>query len=308
MIRVFMAGGLGLALAVVASAQVRVLPPEAAAPIGVPALLMGAPLAPAPALGAALTLQARALATLPAPAAAAYLVRQAASPSPVQRAAAKLTAARLDAAARGGPAADAGLRELAESARRDPALTAWFDGGAAAPSLEVDGLTLKRGAWRRGEEKLERLGQGEFGFVDVHPTVPGAVIKTVEHSASIQLFSNPDPRKSAELEETTARALAAADAGPRHFGRAAVAGRLVSVRERVYGDTLESLSREKRLGPGESALVLDLLRRLAAANLKSDDMRPANVMIGRTLLDPRRRAYLVDGGNLKAFFARAMVP
>jgi hypothetical protein len=291
-----------LALAVAASAQIRVLPPAASAPLGVPALLVGTPLAPAPALSEALSLQAVALAPLPAPAAAEYLIRQAASASPVERAAAKLTAARLvvpvQSARAGHNEANVGLRELAESAHVDPALSAWFDSGATAPSLELTDLTLKRGGWRRGGEKLERLGQGEFGFVDAHPSLPGAVIKTVEHSASIQMFSNPHPSETAALEQKTATALAAADAGPRHFGRAVVAGREVSVRERVYGETLDDLSRDKRLGTEESSLVKNLLRRLAAAGLKPDDMRPSNVMIGRTALDPRRRAYLVDGGNL----------
>jgi hypothetical protein len=40
---------------------------------------------------------------------------------------------------------------------------------------------------------------------------------------------------------------------------------------------------------------------MAAGNVNSDDMRPDNIMIGRTLLDPRRRAYLVDGGNVAPF-------
>jgi len=193
------------------------------------------------------------------------------------------------------------VRALAASARRDPALAAWFDGGGAAPSLALDGLTMKRGAWRRDGAKLERLGQGEFGFVDAHPTLPGAIIKTVEHSAAIQMFSNPRPSATASLEMRTAVALAGADAGPRHFGRAVIDGREVSVRERVYGETLESVSREKRLTEEEASLVRELLRRLAAAGLKPDDMRPSNLMLGRTALDARRRAYLVDGGNLAAF-------
>jgi hypothetical protein len=303
-LRFLAAGWLGLALAAAAAAQVRVLPPSALAPLGVPALLMGTPAAPPPALAAALSLQTLAIAPLPAPEAAAYLIARAAAAAPAERAAAMILAARLTAprpasAPARAPAADMGLRELAASARTDPALAAWFDGGKTAP-LELDGLELKRGSWRRGAAPLERLGQGEFGFVDVHPTIPGAVVKTVEHSAEIQLFSNASHEDSAVKEEETSRALADADAGPRHFGRAVRAGRRVSVRERVFGETLEQLGRGKRLGPAERELVLDLLRRMGEANTKSDDMRPSNVMIGRTLLDPRRRAYVVDGGNLSA--------
>ena len=289
------------ALASGAAAQVR-LSPAASAPLGVPALLLGGPAAPAPALTAALAAQAQALAALPAPAAADYLAAEAASPAPAVRAAALLNAARLEPRAEPGVSRESagGLSELAAAARKEPALAAWFDGAAAPAGLGLEGLTLKRGSWRAGGEKLERLGQGEFGFVDVHPSIPGAVLKTVAHSESILLMSNPNPSATAAQERKTAVALAEADAGPRHFGRARVLGAEVSVRERVYGETLASLSRKKRLGAEESALVHDLLRRLAAAGLKPDDMRPDNVMIGTTLLDPRRRAYLVDGGLLAA--------
>jgi hypothetical protein len=299
-------GALLLSFAAAASAQVRVLSVEALAPIDLPPLLVGTPAAPAPLLASALSLQAQAVAALPASAASAYLAQQAASAAPADRAAAKLVAASL-AASEAGPgaavapaaAAEPGIRELAESARADPSLSAWFDGGAAAPSLELDGLMLKGSSWRFGGKKLERLGQGEFGFVDVHPAIPGTVLKTVAHSFSISLLGGEDPRKTAEREEETARRLAASDAGPRHFGRAVISGGyLVSVRERVFGETLESLSLKRRLGAEERDLVHDLVRRLAAAGLKPDDLRPANVMIGRTLLDPRRRAYVVDGGNL----------
>ena len=64
-------GALALALAVAASAQVRVLPVEALAPIGLPPLLIGTPAAPAPLLSSALSFQTQAIAALPLPAASA---------------------------------------------------------------------------------------------------------------------------------------------------------------------------------------------------------------------------------------------
>jgi hypothetical protein len=301
-------GALALALAVAASAQVRFLPVEALAPIGLPPLMIGTPAAPAPVLAAALSFQVQAIAALPVPAASAYLAERAAAAAPAERAAAKILAARLvSPESNAGPSAvtaaasDAGLRELAESARADPSLAAWFEGAKPAPSLELEGLALKRGTWRRGENKLQRLGQGEFGFVDVHPAIPGAVIKTVAYSGSAEMFSDTPPEQTAAQEEDVARALAAADAGPRHFGQASLGGYLVSVRERIFGGTLDDLSRGRRLGPAERELVLDLMRRLAAAGLKPVDLRAPNVMIGRTLLDPRRRAYVVDGGKFLPF-------
>jgi hypothetical protein len=56
--------------------------------------------------------------------------------------------------------------------------------------------------------------------------------------------------------------------------------------------------RAREFGEEERGLMLDLVGRLAKANLYVNDMRPENVMIGRTLLDPRRRAYVVDGGSI----------
>jgi hypothetical protein len=283
-----------LLLAAAAAAQVRVLPPSVLMPLGVPALLVGTPGAPAPALSAAFAVQAQALAPLSAPQAVAYLTAAAASPQPAVAAAARLAVALAPPVA-----AAAGLEPVAKAARADPALAAWFDGGAA-PSLGLDGLTATRRGWSQDGAPLDRLGQGDFGFVDAHRAVPGAVVKTVAHSVEVHLMMGPSAADTAAQEQTTARALAAADAGPRHFGRARLAGREVSVRERVYGDTFDALTRAKKFGAEEQALIEDLLARLADAGLKPDDMRPANIMIGHTLMDPRRRAYLVDGGRLQA--------
>lgn len=273
-----------------AAAVLSVIPQAALAPLGVPALILGGPAAmPAP-LSQALQTQTALLAGMPPPLIAPHLISLAASPVPVERAAAKLLAHGL---AKEQPA----LAPLAESAEKDPAFSQWFDGAGKAPSFELDGLVYKKGYWRSGEEKLPRLGRGEFGFVDVHPRVEGAVMKTVAHSEQIQMFSTDDPDKTWKNEEETANLLAAADAGPRHFGRATPGGYRVSLRERVYGDTLEGMFRARSFGQEERELVHDLVRRLAKADLMVNDLRPANIMIGRTLLDPRRRAYVVDGGS-----------
>lgn len=284
---------LSLALAAGAwAAPVSVVPSAALARLGVPALILGNPLSSPVSLTSALQAQSLAVSALPPAMVAPYLVQQAASPVLVERAAAKIIAARVE-----NPAPETAA--LAESAKADPALAGWFDG--AKPALELDELTLKRGAWRRGEEKLDRLGQGEFGFVDVHPSIEGAVVKTVEHSASIHLMSSQRPETTAALEKESADLLSSADAGPRHFGAAVHAGRLVSVRERVYGETLEDLFRNARFGAREQTLVMELLGRMSEQGVMTNDLRPANIMIGRTLLDARPRAYVVDGGSRVAF-------
>ncbi|KAJ8133851.1 hypothetical protein OY671_012935, partial [Metschnikowia pulcherrima] len=135
-------------------------------------------------------------------------------------------------------------------------------------------------------------GQGEFGFVDTHPSIDGAVLKTVEHSAGVSMMSTQRPETTASAEKETADLLSSIDAGPRHFGGAVHAGRLVSVRERVYGATLEDYFRDRKCGLPERGLVMDLWRRLSAGGVMTNDRRRSNIMIGRTLLDGRRRAYI----------------
>lgn len=279
------------------AAPVSVVPEAALARLGLPPMIVGSPLAAPPALSRALEAQSAAVASLPPALVAPYLVERAASAVPVERAAARIIAGSLPDPASAGP----GVPELARAAKEDPALEGWFDGSGGRARLELDGLTMKRGAWRRGETRLDRLGQGEFGFVDVHPSIDGAVLKTVEHSAGVLMMSSQRPETTAAGEKASADLLASADAGPRHFGGAVVAGRLVSVRERVYGETLERLFAGKAFGPAERELVMDLLRRMAEAGVMTNDLRPSNIMIGRTLLDPRRRAYVVDGGSRVPF-------
>lgn len=293
-----------LALAFAASAwagTVSAVPQAALAPLALPPLILGGPLAPPAALSSSLRAQTLAVAALPPAAIAPYLVERAAAAPPVERAAAKLLAASIARNPAAEASSDPDVRALADSAKTDPALAGWFDGTSGAPALELDGLTLKRGTWRRGDAALDRLGRGEFGFVDAHPSIEGAVMKTVEHSAAVLMMSAQRPETTAAGEKETADLLASVDAGPRHFGGGVVGGRLISVRERVYGDTLERLFRDKGFGAAEQALVMDLLRRMAGGGVMTNDLRPANIMIGRTLLDPRRRAYVIDGGSRLSF-------
>jgi hypothetical protein len=191
------------------------------------------------------------------------------------------------------------LAALADAGKADAALNHFFDG--TEPSLGFEDVRSV-GRWlRHGKQKLQWLGAGEFGAVYAHPKAEGAVIKAVEHGFEIAVFQ-PDLTltQTADEEETMSRLLADADAGPRYLGRTVHARRELSARERIYGKTMQSLSRDREFGEEERKLVLDLLRRMAKARLITDDKRPPNIMIGHTLLDRRRRAYLVDGGHALA--------
>jgi len=192
---------------------------------------------------------------------------------------------------------DSAIESLSAMALKDPVAAAAFDGAKGEPSTELDGMTFKNGRLKQGKKKLDFLGAGAFGAVHVHPTIDGTVVKTVDFDFAALLFGNPDAGKKAVEEEAMARRLAELDIGPRFLGKGAVSGRPTSVRERVYGRTVESLMEDRRFGAEELALVDDLLRRMAKARIRVDDLQPRNIMLGTTLLDGRRRAYLVDGGN-----------
>jgi hypothetical protein len=166
-------------------------------------------------------------------------------------------------------------------------------------SLELDGLSFKGSRLMDGDVRAPRLGRGEIGVVDAHPRIPGAVIKTMAPSAEIQAYTADfDAEKIRDMEADAARKMAAAGAGPRFFGNGEVGGALSSVRERIYGETLDALIRARRFGPEEHALVLELVDKLAAAGFVGSDMRPANIMLGRTAADPRRRAFVIDGARV----------
>jgi len=89
--------------------------------------------------------------------------------------------------------------------------------------------------------------------------------------------------------------------GPRIVAAAVVDGRRVTVRERVFGETIQDLVRRRSFGAEEEALVLDMLRRMAARNVLVSDLTPLNIMIGTTERDPVRKAWFIDGGLVDAF-------
>ncbi len=174
----------------------------------------------------------------------------------------------------------------------------------SSTGLELEGLSIRAGVLRgRDGSPAPELGRGLRGVVNVHPGIEGAVIKTVRmvaQSNELAAASESTPAQLSAKEEETARALEALGAGPRFFGSGVLDGERLSVRERVYGETVETLASARAYGPDEHALVLEMLGLLAGAGKTATDLKTANIMIGRTASDPRRRAYLVDGGALAA--------
>lgn len=183
----------------------------------------------------------------------------------------------------------AGLAAVYEG--EDPALR-----GAQA----VLGAVSLRRRWfgrdtlRRDGRRLQTLGQGNFGNVLTDPVEPEVVLKVIQPNMDLFLFSNLTMSEVIKEEEEISRLLSDSGAGPRYFGRRNVGGRMVFAKERVHGESLETIIRDRRFGPEDHRLVMEMLDRMAAYRLIPDDMRPANVLIGHTASDPARRAYLVD--------------
>lgn len=165
-----------------------------------------------------------------------------------------------------------------------------------ADPLALEGLKRKGEKWFVGDKQLARLGSGTVGRVDVHPTRPGLVVKTIDPSVDQFLFAGLDIKTAIAADEKAAQVLAAAGVGPAFFGGKTVDGRRVSVRERVFGQTMGDIIAQKKFGAEEEALVLDMVRRMAEKNVLVSDLKPENIMIGTTERDPVRKAWFIDGG------------
>jgi hypothetical protein len=161
--------------------------------------------------------------------------------------------------------------------------------------LGLQGLKRRGERWGQNGRRLRRLGQGTIGSIDIHPTRPGLIVKTIDPNLDQLIFGASVP-EAKEADFLAAEVLAKAGVGPQVLGTALVDGRHVSVRERIFGETMRDLVWDKKFGLAEEALVLDMVKRMAAANVLVGDMKPENIMIGHTEKDPTLRAWFVDGG------------
>lgn len=314
---------------VVARVPVEALPASAAAASVHPALLSpdgaaGAPLAAFLAEGAAGLSAALRAAPPAAPGAAPVapaLAALAASPEPARRAVAGLLARAVgdtrDAAAllvrmpallnsdlpslaacRPELGAAAGL---ADASRGDPTVAFLFDGRAPPrvgldPDAALDGEDLVAGGRR-----VAAIGRGFFGIVHPHPSVEGAVVKT-DLPRGTDPSAEPASAGAFRLsrDRRTTREAARIGVGPRLLGEATVGDRPALVKERMYGDTVARLLESGRFTAEDHALIEEMFLTVARSGIVFLDVRPENIMLGRTLVDPRRRAYLVDGGEFYA--------
>jgi len=148
-------------------------------------------------------------------------------------------------------------------------------------------------------EKLKLLGFGSLGRVFEHPTRPEAVLKVPSHTVEADMMADITPEQSIAADaEATAR-LAVDGLGTYLLGCFRIQNQTVLLKERVYGDNLAELVSKRQFGPTEHGMVMDLVKRMSNAHLRIEDMRLENFMIGMTLFDPTRRAYIVDGNAIE---------
>jgi hypothetical protein len=169
-----------------------------------------------------------------------------------------------------------------------------------AGKLGLSGLKRQGDGWVKDGRPLQRVARGTIGFIDIHPTRPGLIVKTISPHTD-QFFNGLTIDVAVAADDKAAQALADAGVGPKVLGTATIDKRHVSVRERVFGKTMRQLIDEKSFGAEEEALVLDMARRMAKANTLVSDMTPQNIMIGVTERDGTRKAYFVDGGIVESF-------
>ncbi len=225
---------------------------------------------------------------------AAYL-EQLRAAGPVERVTAEILTKAVSAAPRRE------LSALLSAAESVAAASSMFDGSIGTESLEYreskwlrDDAVLYRG------EKVKPLGQGGFGIVYANPAVEGQVLKRTVLSFEANVFNMQSPKQVHEQDVAVTKFLADRKLGPRLLGEAAIGRLVVSVKERIYGPTVQRLIWDRLYGPEQHALVMDLIDRMAKAGIRVGDMNPANIMLGRTLVDATIRAYHIDGGVIGA--------
>lgn len=194
------------------------------------------------------------------------------------------------------------LEALAKAAEGDADAAKLFDGAHAGASGVEEVRYWKNKLWYR-ETGVKSLGQGAFGIVWANPAAEGQVVKMTAISADAAMFAGAtDSGKIYDSDIAATRHLAEHGVGPRLIADTSIEGKKgrypVAVKERIYGTTVQRLIWDRAYTPEAHKLVLEMIERMAKARIRVGDMNPANIMIGRTLVDPTIRAYHVDGGEV----------
>ncbi|MFH1723656.1 MAG: hypothetical protein ABII00_03430 [Elusimicrobiota bacterium] len=201
-----------------------------------------------------------------------------------------------------GGAARSGLRPAARTRSADEA----FSGILVREAAHTG--NMRRESWKLDGRPAAYLDGGGFKDVLVHPLSPDHLVTLFNQAGARDTIGS---RVERDRELARRRRLADRGLAPRVVLRARLnevrddGSRVIAyfVQERVRGRTLS------RIPPGELGHVRALFDSLVRARLKiTDEVRLLdNIMIGRTVSDPRTRAYVIDAGEVDDVGARPLL-
>lgn len=284
------------------------IPSAAARPPALGAINTRVSIIKSPAVRAGVLKPLAPIAGIPVPAAAGVPAGTPAEPSW-----AASDAPELIARSQGAP--DSAIIQLSEAVRW-PSVVA----PETLPDLKLDGVVRRGESLYQAGRELEPVGRGQFGAVYAHPKAAQAVIKMMIFTFASWISFGAPVDDVFHWEVVVTQQLAQAGAGPRFMGTASIPAepsrlrsrlsRLLLGREprmaerpavlkgRVFGENAEDIIAKGRFTRQDYDLVQDMLRRMADKRIRVFDLRVGNIVIGTTVEEPRRRAYLVDGGWL----------
>jgi hypothetical protein len=161
--------------------------------------------------------------------------------------------------------------------------------------------------------RLQRPEQrGEAADLDAHPRIEGAALEVLHRGdrawEKLERVDAEGTRRSLELGRAgLAPRLLALDAvfeprignDPMH---------LVRARERVYGSTVEDLVMRFRFTEADKELAHALARGVLEAGYGLAALTPGRILLGTTLADPVRRAYLAEPSRTAPLDEEALDP
>ncbi|MBI4211999.1 MAG: hypothetical protein HY540_05115 [Deltaproteobacteria bacterium] len=162
------------------------------------------------------------------------------------------------------------------------------------------GLSVKKNNLIFWGQPLQLLGHGHFGRVFVHPEDQGIILKLEALSAEAMLLGNSNHQKAWRDETDISSKLSETNLGPRYFGNFNIGGRFVTVKERIFGFTIEQLMWQKKFDRVAYHMVRSVLACAAMESVYLEDLRLCNLMIGTTQTHPQPRAFIIDGKNLQS--------
>lgn len=165
----------------------------------------------------------------------------------------------------------------------------------------ASGITRRDELLFHSGKKMTLLGKGGFGAVYVHPVHEDVVLKLLAIQLDAALFGSQSAQDVFREDIRVTEKLAQVGAGPHLLGTISVDGRPATVKERVFGDTVESLFFERRMTPADVELIREMLIKMAEAGYHLNDLRLPNMMIGTTRTNPTRQAYLIDANDAPDF-------